>query len=84
MNNPDISVVNVTDVPTLIFSGTGKVAISNFSGNIRIGGSGVVYANNSTHFDIALGTMVEFKADAELYAIRDTGLSGNVRIQRWF
>lgn len=84
MENPSTVYINVTDVPALVFSGCGTVNL------LDIAGGGVVYGNASVTFGNTVnrfffdGSPLTFKADAEIYAIRPSGQSGNVAVTRWF
>jgi hypothetical protein len=84
MNNPETTIINVGDTPTLIFSGCGTVNIQDVAGiGYTLGNSSVAYnTTNANRF--FLPVPVSFDADAELYAVRATGQSGNVAVTRYF
>ncbi len=82
--NPSVTSVPVTDTPTLVFSGTGKVRISALSGGPVYGDSSLSYANAGTHMATSAGMTFEFCAPAEIYAVHPTGQSGNVRVEHWY
>ncbi len=88
MNNPEITVVTVTDSPTLVFSGCGKVTCSNIGANSPNYGKADVVASGGTNWLQKLFAQdsfeKEFRANAEVYAICSTGQTTTVRVTRWF
>jgi hypothetical protein len=85
MTNPQITTVTITSTPTLVFSGCGNVRLNQVSGSAYVvGGANVQYIGGA-HTWFSAGNGVEFKADAELYAVcAFPGDTAVVRVERWF
>jgi hypothetical protein len=88
VTNPAYSVTAVTATRSLLFAGCGKVKFTTVGSNaVLLGGSGFVYGST----DEALASLnpgasfeIEFKADAEVYAVCPPGQASSIRIIRWF
>lgn len=84
MKNPLIKLVAVSDQPTLLFHGTGKVNITSHSGDsFQIGNEDLSSVSDLDH---ALNTPLpyEFAAPGKLYGICAAGQSGVAKVQNWF
>lgn len=89
MSNPAISLVTVTDTPTLLFAGCGKVQLERVTPNnstVSVGGSGVTYGSTGSQWrNLTTAEFKEtFEADAEIYGVSNTGTSQVVRVTVWF
>lgn len=89
MNNPEIQLVTVTDAPTLLFTGCGKVQIERVFPNnsqVAIGGPSVTYGSTAAQWRLLPNVEFneEFRADAAIYGITSTGTTQVVRVTRWF
>jgi hypothetical protein len=87
MSNPSVSVVAVTDTPTLIFSGCGKVQFQVISSTGT--GYALVYGPTNAVSIASAASQIpaapyEFKAEGEIYAVCPAGSTANVRIVRVF
>ena len=83
MKNPLIKLVTITDVPTLLFKGTGNVAINGHSGSgFQIGDSEVEYSSADHTFGV--GPYHTFNAPAKLYAVCDTGQTAVAKVMVWY
>ena len=83
MQNPEITVVPVTDVPTLVFSGCGSVSLATVISNTPVvyGGPDLSFSGSNTQFS---GVQRTFSANAQIYAVCPPGATNTVKVTRWF
>jgi hypothetical protein len=88
LNNPSVTSQLITTTPTRVVVGCGKVYIAtNGYGSVsfKVGDASLDTSDPLTQTlpGMFLDTVLEFKADGELYLARNFG-SSSVTITRWF
>lgn len=94
MKNPESKLVLVTDVPTLIFSGTGTIKYDiglDYDGTFSLvfGDETIVNPTGNPYSSAGplaspLAQGMKFTADAKVYAVCPSGKSTHILVTRWF
>lgn len=85
MAYPELNIYNINDVPIRIVDGPGEYRIQLMLGSVVYGPSTIDYSVSDSNFGLISAPLIfRFTAPAELYAVCGTGLTGKVRVLKYF